>query len=709
MSRVARFAVGLGLLSACSDDAGVTRDAGRDATSPLDAAFFCATRETEACVRNTHYWCVPDGEFLSSRSEDCAAQDKICVEGLWCVTCRPNEISCRGNNVVRCNEDGTANEVVEECLIDDGEICAGGECVNTCEQSVRDRSYQGCEFWAADLDNAGIGVGQDASAQPYAVVVSNPWPVATLVTIERNDALPGEEAAISQVTSVVVPPGDLEIFELPRREVDGASSNRSCIDAADCDRGELCVGTCRNDVGVSVGDSGCSALSDCPEAGAVCDLSAGVCRTRLDSLGVDDGTHTALTSRAYRVRSQLPIVAYQFNPLDNVGVFSNDASLLLPTSALDGTYTVNAWPQTLANTTDVNTNSNIDLRAFLTILGTEASTVVRVTLGGEVVRVLPGGPVAESFAGDQVRVTLGPFDVLNLETQGFNADFTGSSVVASAPVAVFVGSEASDAPRFEDLRTRQCCADHLEEQLIPDSALGREFIVGRMPPRTTSLNAAFLDPSNGVGMFNEPESVRVLAVAPGLTTIDTSLPAPDDRFDLGQGESRILNVRQDFLLNASLPVSVIQVLPSQAAVGIPDRLPGGDPSLIVVPPIAQYRREYVVLTPLYYGFDFITILASRTARIRLDGAALPATCTTSPADGIARLPTDPPPRYVVHRCQFSYPDVIVQGNASRVEDGLQDDGVHTLVSDEPVGVILYGFDSYVSYAYVGGLNLDRIN
>jgi hypothetical protein len=31
---------------------------------------------------------------------------------------------------------------------------------------------------------------------------------------------------------------------------------------------------------------------------------------------------------AYRVTSELPVVAYQFNPLENVSVFSNDASLL---------------------------------------------------------------------------------------------------------------------------------------------------------------------------------------------------------------------------------------------------------------------------------------------------------------------------------------------------------------------------------------------
>ena len=33
---------------------------------------------------------------------------------------------------------------------------------------------------------------------------------------------------------------------------------------------------------------------------------------------------------AYRIESNSPITAYQFNPLDNVDVFSNDASCCFP-------------------------------------------------------------------------------------------------------------------------------------------------------------------------------------------------------------------------------------------------------------------------------------------------------------------------------------------------------------------------------------------
>ena len=96
------------------------------------------------------------------------------------------------------------------------------------------------------------------------------------------------------------------------------------------------------------------------------------------------------------------------------------------------------------------------------------------------------------------------------------------------------------------------------------------------------------------------------------------VPAPDDRFTLDARESRLLSATRDFEIFSTLgrPVSVLQALPSQQAVGIPSspvRYPGGDPSLIMVPPVEQYRREYVFLTPDRYAFDYVVIVAPRTA------------------------------------------------------------------------------------------------
>ena len=657
--------------------------------------FYCANSGSTACVGNTYYYCVPDGEFLRAEQTDCAAMDMVCLEGRGCSVCRPDVVDCYMGQPHMCNSEGTAWVPLDECDLEGGEVCREGRCVNLCAAAEADSSYVGCEFYAVDLDNAAIGAGRDASSQQYAVVVSNPGFVPSDVTVEVDTAVAGEASAPRIIQTVTVPPGDLEILRLPRREVDGASSLATCatIDDVACAPNESCW--CRGGVRPGAGADDCR------------------CRTSATGTGLNDGTHSALTSNAYRITSSAPLIAYQFNPLDNVGVFSNDASLLLPTSAIGRTYTVVGWPQTIADSDDPAedfdpSSDDEDLRAFLTIVGTAETTNVHITLGDSVRNVVGYGAGPTFYGpGDELDVTLGEFDVLNLETQGFNGDFTGTVVSADQDVSVFSGSEASDAPRFTDLANRRCCADHLEEQLFPDATLGRRFFIGRGAPRSSALNRAFVT-SDSVGDFNEPEYARIVATSPGTTAVLTSLPPPDDYYELQEHQSLILVASQDMEINTDQPVAVLQVIASQEAVGIPNAYPGGDPAIIAVPPVEQYRPDYVFLTPQYYAFDFLTIIAPYTAEILLDEAPLDLEqCPVAPADGRPRRMDDPPPEWVVYRCQLSFPDVIGLPNV-RVEDGDQNDGYHTLRATDDVSIIVSGFDAFVSYAYAGGLNLDPI-
>jgi hypothetical protein len=619
-----------------------------------DRPFECRSEKTAACIENVLHTCESVRESLREKTFDCKKKGLVCVpEKKACAVCAPNSLQCDDNAVVRCLADGEGFEVVKACDKAAGDMCTGSTCRNMCDVAKSDRSYVGCEFYAADLDNAALDEMDDASHQQFAVVVSNLNDVPAEVTVEINQAKVGDPVQIHEVQRAIVPPNDLEIFDLPRREVDGSSQ-----------------------------------------------------------YGINDGTNTAFTSNAYFIKSSHPIIAYQFNPIDNVNVFSNEASLLIPTSALGDTYTVVGWPQTIGNSSDSqydfdHTSSNEDLRAFLTIIGTEESTHLTVEMGSAVVDVVGADPVPELKPYDTLDLDIGPFDVVNLETQGFMADFTGSIITASNPVVVFVGSEASDAPVFTTYSTRQCCADHLEEQLIPDATLGRNYIISRMPSRTAAVNAAFADPKDSVANVEEPEYIRIVAVEKGETGVLTTLPAPDDSFTIKQRDVVDIETRQDFMIIADKPISVLQTLPSQQVVGIDKTLPGGDPSIIVVPPVEQYRDNYVFLTPNNYAFDFVTITADPKAQVRLDDAPVTDQCTMSSIDGSLLDRKKPLPSAVVYRCQLAFPEISSLPNPI-VSQGVQKDGVHQIVADEPVGIIVFGFDRFVSYAYVGGLNLQII-
>lgn len=544
------------------------------------------------------------------------------------------------------------------CDVERLESCRAGKCVNLCSEARKNRSNVGCEYWPVDLDNAVIDDTSNAAAQQFAVAVSNPDPDVTAeVVIEQDDSAPGGTPRITEVASAKIPPFSLRVFKLGPREVDGSAE-----------------GT------------------------------------------FNSGTHTALTRHAYRVKANFPVVAYQFSPLENVNVFSNDASLLKPVEALEPAssgeglmYAVLGWPQTIASTSDPDTNfsstSPTDLRAFLTLVGTRENTRVTVKTAA---RILGGGPIAATEVGGELALTLNPFDVVNLETDDFNADFTGSIVSADRPVVAFSGSEASDAPFFKTLSDRRCCADHLEEQLDHVRTAGQRFVASVSANRARALKVAGAE----IGVGPQNEYFRVIATTTRGARIKTTLDGMQREVRLtGLGDFANLTSSSHFLLDSDAPVALAAVSPSQADANIPNALPGGDPSLVIVPPVEQFRNSYVFLTPDKYSFDFIRIIAAPQASVALDGRLIRdiPSCDVAPADGLSDQDRGSPPAFVVYTCQLSFPKIdMSKSRPDNLSPGQQNDGVHRIVANEPVGVVVDGFDYFVSYGYAAGTELSFI-
>lgn len=568
---------------------------------------------------------------------ECLRAGLACVPGLGCARCVPGTIGCDPSGApARCADDGTWRPTAERCEAIEGGGCEEGRCVDLCELAVSRRSYEGCELYAVDLDSYG-GASLDASRQQFAVIVSNPSTRSARVRVEVEDGPIGGASAVRTVASADIAPSGLQVFELPRREVDGSSER-----------------------------------------------------------GSNDGTHTALTSAAFRIVSTVPVIAYQFNPLVNEGRFSADASLLLPSSALGTRYTVVGWPQCFGPGPVEDGSEQI--RAFVTIVGTAPGTEVTVTMGPGVRRVAGGSGLEPSRAGDVVTVTLDAFDVLNLETARRGGDFSGTRVEASAPVAVFSGNESADVPFYEDPALRTGAADHLEEQLPPDAVLGRAFAIALQPQRTRAVSSAMASPPFAV--VEEPEWLRLVSAEERAVNVRTTLEAPYDAFTVEPGETVTIVVRQNAWIEADGKLSAMQFLAGQELVGIPFSLPGGDPSSLVVPALEQLRDRYALLTPFGFAFDFVSVVAPATASVRLDGTPVEMLgCETEPLPTLAS--TAP---YVVHRCQLSFPSI---GPAPGyvIDPSRQADGVHVVESDLPVGVSVYGFDQFISYAYPGGLDL----
>lgn len=364
---------------------------------------------------------------------DCEAEGLVCAPTLGCATCAPGSKYCIGNEVHECGPDGQpTGPIVETCDVNAGLTCSDGECKTACQIAEDQPSNVGCEFWAVDLDQQD-GVSDPASA-PWGVALSNAGMGQANVTIEINEAPPGQPQQLSVVKQVSIPPGALLAEVLPTRELD--------------------CGTAPNDYN-----------------------SPGTC----------------LSSRAFRITSSSPILVYQFNVFENA--YSNDASLLLPTNALGQQYRVLGWHA--GHPVKIGGFNILD-RSYITVVGTQANTQVtvrpswRIKGNDPIAATMPGGEIVVTLNPFDV-LNLETDDGTFSDDQDTIADLSGSFVFADAPIAVFSGVETTQVPYGLEVPTypgwesdSTCCLDHLEEQLFPVESLGKSYIVTRSPVRSTS-------------------------------------------------------------------------------------------------------------------------------------------------------------------------------------------------------------------------------
>jgi len=355
---------------------------------------------------------------------------------------------------------------------------------------------------------------------------------------------------------------------------------------------------------------------------------------------------TGITNHSFKLEASWPVVVYQFNPLNNEGVASNDASLLLPAGTLGREYLVMSWP-----TVPIPPQFGLPPQhGYLTVVATSQGTTT-VTVEPSAL-VEPGGEIPALAAGAAHEFELEQFEVLNLEADGSNLfavqDLTGSIVTANQPVAVFGGHEEATVGDG-------CCAEHLEQQMFPVETLGAHYLAARAETR------------EGPG-----DVWRILAARDG-TSVSTVPPQPGaGMVVLGRGEWVEIDTADSFEIVADAPVLVGQYLRSQEDTG--DFI--GDPALILAVPVAQFRSDYVILTPADYQEDWLTVVRPVGATVELDGAPLADAAFVAFGTG-----------------DFEMAWIAVE------------DGPHTVLGDAPFGLSAYGYSGAVSYGFPAGLDL----
>ena len=386
--------------------------------------------------------------------------------------------------------------------------------------------------------------------------------------------------------------------------------------------------------------------------------------------------------RAIRINSSIPVVAHQFNPLNNVGVYTNDGTVLIPTNSVGTEYWGLSW---------VNRSDSVNLRGYLTMVN--SSTVANEVTVRPTAQVVAGPEISTMEAGEERTFLLEPGQSLNLVASGVELgdaqshgclsdpegtpeevhpcpDLTGTHITAQHPITVFGGHQCANVLLGVD----RC--DHIESVLFPVDSWSTEYVGTKFEPRADGIP--------------EPDIWRVIAAEEG-TRIQTDPPIEGIHgARLDAGEWRQFASRTDFVLAADAPVQLMQYMVGANWPGIPrvcdqgadafNPTGIGDPAMAMAVPVEQFRDNYIVHTPQNYEEDYLNLIVPVGQDVMLNGESVPAE------------------RW----------EVVGEMNRFEVATLEVDAGFHTLTSEVPFGVVGYGYDCHVSYAYPGGLDLEPV-
>ena len=267
---------------------------------------------------------------------------------------------------------------------------------------------------------------------------------------------------------------------------------------------------------------------------------------------------------------------------------SNDASLLLPSTAMTGSYRLmgsygfSRHPmQEGTSTPDLSQPLQPGAAPYFVVTGTADGTNVSVKLG-PTGKVVAGHGIIATPAGGTVTFRLDTGDVAEvLGGTGREFDFSGSLLTADKPVQVITGVPCIDYP----LDTVAC--DHVEETVFPAQTLGRHYAV------TTPTGPKKNRVAHAVRLCGNVDGTTLTYKPSAPPGCPSSLDA-GDVVDCGE----LTNLDFEVKGTHELGVAMLMIGASKADPsfnGSSFTVLQGDPSQSFAVTVAQYRLKYVFL------------------------------------------------------------------------------------------------------------------
>jgi hypothetical protein len=522
----------------------------------------------------------------------------------------------------------------------------------TCAEAAMGHTYIGCDYWPTVT-------GNDVwSLFDFAVVVANAGSTTANITVTGPN---------NTMQTGTVAPGQLTTFYLPWV---------SSLKGPDADN--------------------CGALESPPDL------------PFLNSVFEKGG--------AYHLVSSVPVTVYQFSALEYLSkggpagkdwsncpgntvcnnpllpmpivvgcyAYSNDASLLLPSTALSGNYRI----------TGHESQNSMDTYVAITATADNTTVKMKVSSAGKVFPSTAAGDgggapvIAATSAGGMLTFAMNKGDVAEIVAEyGDAVDLSGSLVQATQPVQVITGSECLPVPDGAE------ACDHIEESNFPAETLGQDyFVVQPTGPNgdvvnhqvriygnfdATQLTYLPSAPAGCPSVINAGEVVE--CGGPVSVCKDPNHPTGPHNGSCGAGNV----VTEDFEVKGDHAFAVSTFSLGGEIVDPMNKAPmqQGDPDQSLATAVKQYRTKYVFLAPTDYEENYAVVIAPTGTTVTIDGTASTATAMPlgSTGFGVMRI-------------------ALAAGNA----------GAHVLTATHPVGLQVMGYGSYTSYTYPGGLNLAYI-
>lgn len=273
--------------------------------------------------------------------------------------------------------------------------------------------------------------------------------------------------------------------------------------------------------------------------------------------------------------------------------------------------------------------------------------VVVGTKNATEVTIIPTVAAQSRAAGVPFTIILDQGEAYQLQATN-TGDLTGSIVSSNAPVAVFGSVQCAYVPS-----TCSAC-DFLAEQIPPISTWGKSFISAPLASRSG-------------------DAYRFLA-SEDTTTINVNGTAVAT---LNKGNFFEASYSTGLHITSDKAISVIQYSRGQECAGAP-----GDPFMMLIPPYEQFLGNYTISTSDDgFSSNYINLVVPTRAigDVRVDGAVVPAASFTA-----------------IGTSGFHYAAISISI------------GTHTINSNYPVGVHVYGFGFYDSYGYPGGQSFSQV-